>query len=138
MPKKDIYHQVVVDALTKDGWVITDDPLHLAYGGRNLYVDLGASQPIAAQKGEQKIAVEIKSFITDSDVYQLEHSIGQYRVYRNILSEIEPERLIYLAIPLYTYKGIFQEPLGQLMIRQEALKLIVFDEQKKEVTQWIP
>ncbi|MDM8528687.1 element excision factor XisH family protein [Anaerolineales bacterium HSG24] len=138
MPKKDIYHKTVINALTRDGWVITDDPLHLAYGGRNLYVDLGATQPIGAEKDGHIIAVEVKSFISASDVYELEHSIGQYRVYRNILTEIEPQRVIYLAIPLYSYKGIFQEPLGQLMIRQEQLKLIVFDERQEVIVQWIP
>ncbi len=29
MPAKDIYHDVVKQALIKDGWTITDDPLRL-------------------------------------------------------------------------------------------------------------
>jgi hypothetical protein len=64
MPAKDLYHDTVVQALIKDGWEITDDPLILSYGGRELYVDLGAEKrAIAAQKDDQKIAVEIKSFL---------------------------------------------------------------------------
>jgi hypothetical protein len=42
MLAKDIYHNVVVQALTKDSWTITDDPLRLQWGSRDLYVDLGA------------------------------------------------------------------------------------------------
>ncbi|NJL65136.1 MAG: fatty-acid oxidation protein subunit alpha, partial [Methylacidiphilales bacterium] len=34
----------VVQALINDGWEITDDPLVLSYGGRELYVDLGAEK----------------------------------------------------------------------------------------------
>ena len=65
-------------------------------------------------------------------------SIGQYRIYRNILSEIEPEREIYLAVPTYAYDGIFQEPLGQLMIKKDKLLLIVYDEQQERIRQWLP
>ena len=58
MPARDIYHDVVVQALTADGWTITNDPLYLAYGGRDLYVDLGAERnAIVAQKDNRKIAV---------------------------------------------------------------------------------
>jgi len=62
MSRRDYYHNEVVDALDKDGWHITDDPLHLAYGGRNLYIDLGAEPTIGAEKQGRKIAVEIKNF----------------------------------------------------------------------------
>lgn len=57
MPAKDIYHEIVKQALIKNDWTITDDPLKLTIGGRSLYVDLGAEKLIAAQKGNQKIAV---------------------------------------------------------------------------------
>ncbi|CCQ59468.1 hypothetical protein CWATWH0005_1292 [Crocosphaera watsonii WH 0005] len=32
MPAKDIYHDAVKNALIKDGWKITDDPLILSIG----------------------------------------------------------------------------------------------------------
>lgn len=62
MPAKDVYHDVVRTALEKDSWVITDDPFRLKIGSKDLYVDLGAEKLLAAQKGETKIAVEVKSF----------------------------------------------------------------------------
>lgn len=37
-------------------------PLYLDYGGVDMYVDLGAEKLIAAEKNQQKIAVEIKTF----------------------------------------------------------------------------
>lgn len=59
MPARDIYHQQVREALTKDGWAITHDPLRLSWGRKDVYVDLGAERLLAAEKGTQRIAVEV-------------------------------------------------------------------------------
>ena len=40
MPARDIYHDAVKNALVKEGWIITDDPLHLKWGQKDMYVDL--------------------------------------------------------------------------------------------------
>jgi hypothetical protein len=45
MPAKDFFHQIVKNALIKDGWKITHDPFVLTFGKRDLYVDFGAEQP---------------------------------------------------------------------------------------------
>ena len=63
MPAKDLYHDTVCTALIKDGWTITHDPLILKIGGRSVFVDLGTQKLIAAERGSEKIAVEIKSFL---------------------------------------------------------------------------
>ena len=70
MPAKDLYHDAVVRALTADGWVITDDPLRLAFGARDLDVDLAAELAAAAEKAGRRIAVEVKSFIGASNGYE--------------------------------------------------------------------
>ena len=95
MPAKDIYHDAVKNALSKDDWKITNDPLVLEWGGKDLFVDLGAEKIISAEKDRQKIAVEIKSFLGTYQVNDLENALGQYIVYRNILEEIEKERILY-------------------------------------------
>jgi hypothetical protein len=65
MSAKDLYHETVKTALIKDGWTITDDhPLSLKIGNRNTAIDLGAEKIIAAERGTEKIAVEVKSFIS--------------------------------------------------------------------------
>lgn len=137
MPSRDIYHDIVVNALILDGWTITDDPLRLFYGGRNVYIDLGAEYPIGAEKGGRKIAVEIKSFIGPSDVYELGTSIGHYNLYRDLLAELEPDRELYMAIPSHVFEGIFQEPIGQLVLKHEHVHLIVFDSGQERISQWI-
>jgi hypothetical protein len=68
MPARDIYHDVVKKALIKDGWTITHDPLRLQWGAKDIYVDLGAEQLLAAEKTGWKIAVEIKSFTGPAEV----------------------------------------------------------------------
>ncbi|MDY6897347.1 MAG: element excision factor XisH family protein [Cyanobacteriota bacterium] len=77
MPAKDIFHDVVKSALEKEGWNITDDPLFLRFGGLELFIDLGAERIIAAQKGEEKIAVEIKSFVGNSATTEFSTALGQ-------------------------------------------------------------
>jgi XisH protein len=42
MPKRDKFHHSVRIALEYDGWLITDDPLTLQVGKREIYIDLGA------------------------------------------------------------------------------------------------
>ncbi len=78
MAQRDIYHTIVVNALVKEGWTITHDPLVIPYGRQNLFVDLGAEKLIAAERAGQQIAVEIKSFISPSGVSNLEDALGQY------------------------------------------------------------
>lgn len=43
---KDFYHQHVVEALIKDGWLITHDPFYVPIGNRRGYIDLGAEKSI--------------------------------------------------------------------------------------------
>ncbi len=139
MPARDIYHDVVVQALINEGWEITDDPLLLSYGSRELYVDLGAEKTtIAAQKDNRKIAVEIKSFLKSSPMRDLEEAVGQYQVYQSILSEIEPERALYLAIPQRTYESIFTEKIGQLILVRLQIQLIVFEDKTARIVLWKP
>lgn len=137
MPAKDIYHEVVKNALIKDGWTITDDPLKLTIGSRSLYVDLGAEKLIAAQKDSQRIAVEIKSFISPSPINDLENALGQYVLYQNILKTTDTERILYLAVREEVYNDLFAEPIGQLLLNNQQIKLITFDPDKQELVGWI-
>lgn len=138
MPARDAYHNVVVQAMITDGWTITDDPLYLGYGGRDLYVDLGAERDtIAAEKDSQKIAVEIKSFLSPSPIRDLQEAVGQYEIYRTVLLELESERLLYLAIPQRVYENLFSERFGQLILNRIQIRLIIFDEQQARIVQWI-
>jgi hypothetical protein len=137
MPKKDIYHNQVKNALIKDDWTITDDPLILSIGKKDLFVDLGAEKLIAAEKENQKIAVEIKSFIGNSQVNDLENALGQYILYHEVLLETKQDRILFLAIKKTAYEEIFEEPIGKILLKRKLLNLIVFDDKKEVILQWI-
>ncbi len=68
MSAKDIFHDAVKSALQKDGWTITNDPLYLKLGDDQLRVDLAAERLIAAEREQEKIAVEVKSFLAPSAI----------------------------------------------------------------------
>ncbi len=138
MPAKDLYHDAVKNALAKDGWTITHDPLTLRWGKKDLFVDLGAEKLLAAEKGEAKIAVEVKSFLGRSEVADLEQALGQFALYRRILEIKEPGRKLYLAIRELVFNELFEEPIGQLLLDSEMVQIVVFDEDTEEVRRWIP
>jgi hypothetical protein len=138
MPSKDNIHEPVKIALSKSGWQITADPYVISYGERFLFVDLGANgQVIGAIQGDRLIAVEIKELKGRSVMAELEQAIGQYMLYKLLLAQVDPERELYLAVTLEAYEDLFQEPIGQLVLRDLPLKLIVVDIESREVSQWI-
>jgi XisH protein len=78
MPAKSVFYNTVKYALEKDGWLIANDPLFLRFGGLDMYVDLGAEKILAAERNEEKIAVEIKSFIAPSATTEFSTALGQF------------------------------------------------------------
>jgi hypothetical protein len=137
MPRRDIYHDTVKNALIKDGWTITDDPFALPFGLHNLYVDLGAEQMLAAEKNGAQIAVEIKSFSGRSEVDDLENALGQYLLYRSLMQRRYPGHTLYLAIPKDAFDGVFSSELGRVVREDYALKLVVFDPDQEVIQQWL-
>jgi XisH protein len=137
MPAKDIYHDAVKNALIKDGWSITADPYVIQYEDATLYADLAAERPIAAQRQNQNIVVEIKSFIGRSLMHDFHGALGQYIVYRNLIQLTEPEYVLYLAIDDIVYEEFFQRKSIQAVASENQLLLIVIDMKKEEIQQWI-
>ncbi|BAZ08828.1 XisH protein [Calothrix sp. NIES-4071] len=134
---KDKFHEAIKNALIKEGWTITDDPLFLQFGGVDLFVDLGAERMIAAQKENQKIAVEIKSFLGYSLISDFHQAVGQVMNYRLILQRDEPDRVLYLAVPLDVYETFFRLEFTQLAIASYQFKIIVYSTEDEVLLQWI-
>jgi hypothetical protein len=138
MPARDHDHEHVRRALVRDGWTITHDPLRLRWGGRDMYVDLGAERVLGAQKGEHKIAVEIKAFAGPSLIDDLEKAVGQYALYHDVLSRTEADRELFIAVRQTIYVDFFDEPIGRLMIDNHRLKLVVYDPTTEIIQTWTP
>jgi hypothetical protein len=137
MPAKDIYHDAVVAALTKDGWTITHDPLRLQMGKRDAYVDLGAERLLAAEKEGRKIGVEVKSFVGASVLRDLEQALGQFTLYETIMTRVEPDRKLYLALRADVYDSLFEEPLGKALLEDSRIRLMAFEPLTEEIVKWI-
>ncbi len=137
MAAKDATHSIVKLALEKDGWTITHDPYYLKVGGVEFYIDLGAETMIAAERKNQKIAVEIKSFLGASSVSEFHTALGQFINYRYALEEKDPDRVLYLAVPSNIYDEFFSLKFIAKVIQQSSIKLIVYQEKKEIIVQWI-
>ncbi len=136
MSAKDSCHDAVKSALQKDGWLITDDPLDISFGGVQMYIDLGAERLIAAEKNGEKIAVEIKSFLSASAISEFHTALGQFINYRTALKAEDPDRILYLAVPLETYNTFFSLNFTQLIIQDNQLKIIVCDLKTEVIVTW--
>ena len=137
MPAKDIFHDCVRSALTKDGWIISHDPYSLKVGKKDLFVDLGAEKLLTAEKGLEKIAIEIKSFVGASEIKDLELAIGQYILYKNVLGKIEPDRVLYLAVRESTFLKLFEQEIGQILLENDVMKILTFNPEQETLVQWI-
>jgi XisH protein len=104
--------------------------------GLRLYADLGAEKPIAAEKSDRKIVVEIKGFGTPSPVTELERAIGQYSIYL-LLARISPERELFLAIAQDIYEDFFHQPAIQDIVAAHQMRLLVFKPTREDIIAWI-
>ena len=137
MSAKDIFQEAVKQALQKEQWLITDDPLKFKFGNVNFQVDLGAERLVAAEKAGEKIAVEIKSFLNPSAITDFYAALGQFLSYRLALAATEPERVLYLAVPVDTYRTFFQLEFTQIAVEKYQVLLVVYDPVNEVIVQWI-
>ncbi len=137
MPSKDIIHDAVKNALINDGWIITADPYTIRYEEIKLFADLAAERPLLAERSGEKIVVEVKSFTGASFIRDLEGALGQYIIYRNLLTETVPDYDLYLAINERTYINFFQRKATQFIIKQNKMNLVIVDIANEVITQWI-
>ena len=137
MPVQDTFHNAVRHALEKDGWRITHDPLHIDLIDIEFYIDLGAEKLLAAERNNEKIAVEIKSFLGSSTISEFHLALGQFINYRFVLGEFEPERQLYLAVPLETYQVFFRRELIKKITQEQQLKFMIYEPTLEVIQQWI-
>lgn len=128
---------MVKRALQKDGWRITHDPLQIRYRETEMRIDLAAENVLAAERGDERIAVEIKSFLRPSTLTDFHHALGQYINYRHILRLTEQQYILYLAVPKDVYKEFFNDPFPQYVIEQDAINLLIHDPAREEIVKWI-
>lgn len=139
MSAKDIYHDPFVRALQKEGWTITHDPISIPIDATTLLIDIGAEQVVTAERNGERIAVEIKSFVSLSAVQDLKEAVGQFWLYALALqkSPTHRDRILFLAIREEMYQSLFVKGIGRLFLENQALRLIIFDPDHEEIREWI-
>ncbi len=70
-------------------------------------------------------------------MFDLEHALGQYGLYRVAMIDAEPDRLLFLGVSDRVYDQLFADRFGQLVIEQMQVRLLVFEESTQRVVQWI-
>jgi hypothetical protein len=65
--------------------------------------------------------------------------LGQYILYADILKRTEPERELYLALPLSAFADLFEgDQFAQILLENDRLNLLVFNPQTEDIVQWLP
>jgi hypothetical protein len=54
-----------------------------------------------------------------------------------VLSETQPDRTLYLAVPKHVHDSFLNMAFGQRAIREHHLKIIVLDEKQEAIFRWI-
>jgi hypothetical protein len=134
---KDIYHNNVKEALEKDGWRITHDPYPIKVDEVGYEIDFGAERLIAAEKEEQLIAVEVKSFVGPSAINEFHRAVGQFNDYSVALEIQDPQRVLFLAVPVDIWLRFFQKRVIQKSLERIGAKMLVYDPHTNSVTKWI-
>lgn len=137
MPRKDLYHDQVRRALEKDGWTITHDPMRFRWKGRTIWPDLGVEKVIAADRGTEKIAVEIKSFLSPILLVDFYEALGQYDIYKAALSELDAERVVVLAVPQSVYRDFLSTEFASTILQIKSLPFFVYDVDNETIVKWI-
>jgi hypothetical protein len=134
---KDRFHYVVRTALEKEGWQITADPYEIRVDDIDFEIDLAAERLLAAVRDDQKIAVEVKSFISSSNVSDFHTALGQFLNYRDALETIDPNRQLFLAVRSPVYDSFFQRRFIVAAIQRYRLKLVVYDVDQEAIVKWL-
>ncbi len=135
---RDKYHYAARIALEKEKWVVTNDPLELSFKQADFEIDLAAERLIAAERGLEKIAVEIKSFLSKSAISEFHTALGQYLNYHEALQNLQPDRKLFLAVPSDAYNTFFQLPFTQDSLKKYQIPLIVYNPKTEVIELWKP
>lgn len=139
---KDLYYDLVKNALRQDGWRITHDPLRLRWPAGQValsHVDAGAGELLlAAEKDERKIAVVTKSFIGLTDLQELPKAFAQFAIYRQAVHRLDPDRTLYLAVRQATYEAFLTGKVRALFPVSCSLLLLVFEPRTEAILRWLP
>jgi len=136
---KDIIHDAVKNALIKDHWIITHDPFRVEYEELEIFADLAVEKPrtVVAEKNGEKIILEIKTFAGRSFIKELQHALGQYELYFDLLELTGLDYELYMAVSELVYKDFFLQKGTQTIVQRHKIKLLVVNIEREEIVKWL-
>ena len=111
--------------------------MQFVWRGKPYFPDLGAERVIAAERGTERVAVEIKSFIGQDFGIQFYETLGQYDSYYYALAELEPDRTVWIAITQQVWKEFFLLDHVQELLNLKKIPVLVVDIKNETIVQWI-
>lgn len=86
---------------------------------------------------DRKLLLKLnKGFINPSTINDFHTALGQFLNYRLALQMTDSSRILYLAVPVDIFNTFFQERFTQAAVEQYELKILVYDPNAEEITQW--
>lgn len=137
MAKQDSLHNAAKRALEKDGWTVTHKPLTIRLEDVKFYVDIAAEKERTENGAVEKVAIEVKVFGGLSFLNEFEKAVGQYLIYQQFLEDLFPTRKLFLAVPQTVYENSFSLPSIKAIVARQQIKILVFNPETEEITQWI-
>jgi len=137
MSTRDLYHDLVKNALRNDGWRVTYDAMPLKGRTVSEATEDWTTQLLAAEKDERKIAVAVNSFIGRSDLAALTQALEQLAGSRARLQAMESDHVLYLAVRQATYHDGFASAEGTLLLARQHIQLLVFAPRTETIVQWV-
>lgn len=139
MAAKDSIHQEVINALKKDGWNITDEPLYIPVPDTGLKIDIGTEKFFIAEKKDIRIAVEIKTFSHHSIIHAFSEALGKYKLYIKALKHSleDNDRKLYIATSIQGYYRLMKIGFIRSAIEEENIAFIIVNTNKEVITKWI-
>lgn len=63
-------------------------------------------------------------------------AVGQYIVYRTAIETKEPDRVLFLAVPMEILRDVFGKDKAGILVAGIGLKLFGFDVEKEVIVEW--
>jgi hypothetical protein len=63
-------------------------------------------------------------------------ALGQYVLYRSLLTRLEPQRKLFLDVPFSAYVTTLDEPIARPALEDLAVNLIAFDPREETIVRW--
>lgn len=100
-------------------------------------IDLAAEDStLGAEKGGERIAVEVQSFRGASDVRNMQEALGQFMIYKLALSSTDPHRRLLMAVDEDVYNDFLTQQFGQAILTRFEIPLIVVEPTTRRVLRW--